>query len=250
MSVTFQGVAIKGILFDYGQTLANFEFPEQALIAAYTELADRFHPRLSTLDPATWLKQVHNRVQREVEVHVRSGSLEEMDIAASERRAYAEAGVSLSDAELEAISGKIQQAWWAGVLVGPDVITVLKELRALGLKLGLCSNASYNGAAMRAQFANFGLTDYLDAITISSEVGWRKPSEKIFQAALESLGTRPNESLMVGDKSREDIAGAQLLGLKTVRTKEYIDDGNSTISADSVIDRLIDLVPLLDAERC
>ncbi|MBE2183761.1 MAG: HAD-IIA family hydrolase [Anaerolineae bacterium] len=41
-----------------------------------------------------------------------------------------------------------------------------------------------------------------------------KPNAAMYQAALEVIGTTPEETLMVGDRIDTDIAGAQALGLK------------------------------------
>lgn len=42
-----------------------------------------------------------------------------------------------------------------------------------------------------------------------------KPAQHMFEAALEVLGTRPEETLMIGDRYDTDIAGAQAVGLQT-----------------------------------
>ena len=48
---------------------------------------------------------------------------------------------------------------------------------------------------------------------VSDEVGWRKPRRDIFDAALERLGVRPEESLFVGDRADMDVLGAQQIGM-------------------------------------
>jgi FMN phosphatase YigB (HAD superfamily) len=49
---------------------------------------------------------------------------------------------------------------------------------------------------------------------------------------------------MIGDRRREDIAGARSVGMATIRTREHRDDPGPG-DADAVIDRLSDLVELL-----
>ena len=42
-----------------------------------------------------------------------------------------------------------------------------------------------------------------------------KPQPAIFQTALKALNSRPEETLMVGDRLETDILGANLLGIQT-----------------------------------
>ena len=81
-------------------------------------------------------------------------------------------------------------------------------------------------------------------MTFSSEVGWRKPAPQIFAAALDALGVEASRCAMVGDRRREDIAGARAAGMATIRTREHRDDPGPG-DADAVIDVFSDLVKLL-----
>jgi FMN phosphatase YigB (HAD superfamily) len=49
---------------------------------------------------------------------------------------------------------------------------------------------------------------------------------------------------MVGDRRREDVAGARAAGLATIRVRQHRDDPGPD-DADAVIDTLPDLVELL-----
>ena len=53
-------------------------------------------------------------------------------------------------------------------------------------------------------------------VVVSEEVGWRKPSGKIFEDALSKLQVQANEAVYIGDSPIEDIKGAKDAGLKTV----------------------------------
>jgi len=90
-----------------------------------------------------------------------------------------------------------------------DVIPVLAELRAMGLKLGLVSNTSRDlGAVVR----HFGLD--VDAWVSSGSHGKVKPSPLIFAAALELLGVAARDAVMVGDSIEDDIEGAEAAGMR------------------------------------
>jgi putative hydrolase of the HAD superfamily len=92
-------------------------------------------------------------------------------------------------------------------------VATLKELRARGLKLALVSN--YDGRLHRV-VEELGLRRFFDAVLVSSEVGWAKPSPWIYAAALAALGVAAGEALMVGDRPQEDVAGAQAAGLQAL----------------------------------
>lgn len=96
-------------------------------------------------------------------------------------------------------------------LLMPGAATVLPQLRAAGLKIGLVTNGRSD--LQRAVIAALGLASWLDAIIISAEVGCRKPETPIFHLALAALGSVAAVTLMVGDSYEADVAGAEAAGL-------------------------------------
>ena len=205
------------MLFDYGLTLVRFERPVEAIDAAQEAIAslvaEAGHARP---DAAVLRSAVHDRVDAEVADHYAGATLEEIDVAALERRAFADIGLHLDAGLLDRCSVLVQEAWWRGVHPYPEVRATLQALRRGGLRLGLCSNAPYRPASMHAQLAHVGLDRLLDAAVFSGEVGWRKPSPRLFDAALQALGTSAAETVFVGDRLREDVGGASAAGMRTV----------------------------------
>jgi len=53
-----------------------------------------------------------------------------------------------------------------------------------------------------------GLTPYFDLVVTSETTGHKKPDPKIFQYALDKLGTKNSETIMIGDNPNSDILGA------------------------------------------
>jgi putative hydrolase of the HAD superfamily len=90
-----------------------------------------------------------------------------------------------------------------------DVLPVMAELRAHGLKLGLVSNS---GRELDDFVAHHALD--VDCAITSRAHGFTKPHPTIFQAALELLGVRPAEAAMVGDSIEDDVEGARALGMR------------------------------------
>ena len=240
------GCTVEALLFDYGLTLVSFTRPSEALLRAHEEVIRRL--RASGVGPlpsaATLLAEVHDRVEDAVARHEATGALREIDAVVEERHAYAALGIRLSDELSEVVAALVQQAWWEGVAVSPATVSTLEELRRRGLRLGICSNAPYRAVNLRLQLAHLGLAGLFDSETFSSEIGWRKPAPQIFAAALDGLGVEASLCAMVGDRRREDIAGARAAGMAGIRTREHRDDPGPG-DADAVIDRLSDLVKLL-----
>jgi FMN hydrolase / 5-amino-6-(5-phospho-D-ribitylamino)uracil phosphatase len=92
-----------------------------------------------------------------------------------------------------------------------DVIPVLEEVRAAGLRIGVVSN----GIRDLSQFVAHHRLD-VDAIVDSRTHGRVKPHPTIFQAALDLLGVDAADAVMVGDSPAEDIEGAQALGMRAI----------------------------------
>ena len=58
-----------------------------------------------------------------------------------------------------------------------------------------------------------GMKPYFETLTVSEEVGVKKPNPEIFHYALRKANARAEESLMIGDEMAVDIDGARLVGI-------------------------------------
>jgi putative hydrolase of the HAD superfamily len=61
-----------------------------------------------------------------------------------------------------------------------------------------------------------GLLPYFKTITTSEHAGSNKPSDRIFEHALEEAGAQKFESVMIGDNIEADIEGAINFGIKAI----------------------------------
>jgi putative hydrolase of the HAD superfamily len=154
--------------------------------------------------------------------------------------------LTLEDEVLDEILRLEQESWWQGARVDPDAVRVIEQLRGAGIRVGLCSNAPYRVRSMHEQLAYVGLASHLDSVTFSGELGWRKPSPRIFEKALLALGTDAATTVMVGDTERDDIDGAHAAGMRAVLLRNhsaaYVD--NHKTVADVTVARLAE-IPLL-----
>ena len=91
---------------------------------------------------------------------------------------------------------------------------LLKKAQA-NYKVGLITNFTHAPVIYKS-LRHLGINSFFNAIVVSEENGWRKPSCHIFQDALEKLKARANEAIYIGDTPIEDIKGAKEAGLRTV----------------------------------
>ncbi len=91
---------------------------------------------------------------------------------------------------------------------------VLKEL-SVKYKMGLVTNFAYSPGAHEI-LDRFALRAFFETVVISGEIGWKKPSRRIFEFALSQLSVKPEETVFIGDDYEADIAGAKRTGMKTV----------------------------------
>jgi putative hydrolase of the HAD superfamily len=83
----------------------------------------------------------------------------------------------------------------------------------------------------------FSLKQFFDVVVVSGEVGWVKPSPKIFRTALSKLGLKAHQVVFVGDDYETDIKGAKDMGMKTV----FLSHGKTCYDADKTISHLSNL---------
>ncbi len=95
----------------------------------------------------------------------------------------------------------------------PGIRRTLVELTRRGLRMGVITDAPRFKAYQRLDAA--GLTDFFDFVVTTTDHGKVKPDPKPFQVAMELLGFKPQECLMVGDWPERDLAGGQAVGMMT-----------------------------------
>ena len=61
-----------------------------------------------------------------------------------------------------------------------------------------------------------GMEPYFETLTVSEEVGVKKPNPEIFKYALKKAGATSEESLMIGDEMDVDIDGARAAGIDQI----------------------------------
>jgi len=193
---------IRGVLFDWGDTLFSPPDAGSVIVAAAAERGVQIEPtRARALWDELWSA---GKTSEELAKGRDLSMLAHREVwTALFERAHA-AVPGIASTLYERVMDP--RAW----IPYPDTASTLRALRSRGVKIGIVSNVPRD---LRPIFAAHGLADLVDAFTHSFEVGAEKPDPAIFLRACEALGTKPGETLMVGDHPVAD-AGALKAGLR------------------------------------
>lgn len=125
------------------------------------------------------------------------------------------------------------------ISLSKGVLEVLKTLRSMNLKIGLCTVSGEK--TVNYILEKFRIKEFFDAVTPREMAGKVKPHGEHLQATLEALGVRADEALAVGDsvvdmKSARE-AGAVAAGLATgISTEEELIKAGANYIVTSITD--------------
>jgi putative hydrolase of the HAD superfamily len=126
----------------------------------------------------------------------------------------------------------------------PSAAPLFRDLVKNGLMLGLASNYD---SRLRSVLEGTPDLAAIQMVCISSEIGWRKPSPKFFDAVCHSAGVPPENILFVGDDFENDMQGAHQAGMRPLWLKPDNSLPNGAqVNQVSVIGQLKDIWPLVN----
>jgi putative hydrolase of the HAD superfamily len=99
---------------------------------------------------------------------------------------------------------------------------------------------------LRQWMASHGILNYFAQLTFSDELGVSKPHPDAFLTTLAGLGVSPEAAVHIGDYPRTDIAGAQAVGMRTIRFAGVQDWADGAVQANAKIVSYAELEPLLN----
>lgn len=208
---------IKGVLFDLGYTLIEYEKENWSEInlnskkAAYSSLKDlklplppfeQFNARYEHLKEEFRRSAFDDRKGWKI-TDVLSTQLAEYKIDNPEK--YALMFVEFFHESARDI-----------MYVEDDTFHTLKHLKANGIKTGVLSNTIQPGKFYEKDLERLGLLPFFDFTIFSSEFGWRKPHPKIFKEGIRLIGLKSSEIIYVGDRFNMDALGSKAVGLNAV----------------------------------
>ena len=119
-----------------------------------------------------------------------------------------------------------------------DVWPLLETAREFDIAVWVVSNFD---TRLHEVLDGGGVSSLVDGVLCSSEAGAAKPSIKIFQQALQELGTPAEETLHIGDDREADYdgardAGLQALWLRRESRQPARPTASTTIAKDTISD--------------
>lgn len=179
-------MAIRAVFFDFGGVLMRTEYqsPRQ-------KLAERFNMDYDEIDKAVFNSE-----------SARRASLGE--ISEDEHWAAVMKRFKWPVAE----SQSFRDQFFGGDMLDRHLVEYIRSLRG-SYHVGLISNA---WSGLRDFLAANNLLELFDTVTISAEVHTLKPSEKIYQMALDQAKVEASQAVFVDDMP-ENVAGCQKVGM-------------------------------------
>jgi HAD superfamily hydrolase (TIGR01493 family) len=195
---------LRGVLFDFGNTLFSHESLAATIAGCCT--------RLGADVPAGWAQQLAARI--DVAAHTPDELRHPRDLDAAVWRARWHELYAVADDEVPGLGADVYRAMHDPLAWHPYASTAatLRRLHTAHVPVGVVSNTGWD---VRAVFAAHGLGELVHAFLLSYEAGLVKPAAAMFERACTAIGLPPAEVLMVGDDIVAD-AGAARAGLTTL----------------------------------
>jgi len=219
--------SLRGVVFDAVGTLI---YPDPPVAITYYELGRQHGSQLSQSDIARNFRRVLKcrTYERRTNEQIERGRW---------RLIVADVFTDLDDTQ-----SLFRHLWdhfarstsWA---VYDDVPDVLAELNSRGLITAIGSNFDDRLLSIAKQLAPL---DQLDAIFVSAQLGYTKPSIEFFRSIEHRLQLRPSQLLMVGDDIRNDFEGGATAGWRSLLLNR-----ETSMDGDASLRSLLDLIQLL-----
>ncbi|ERN04130.1 N-acylneuraminate-9-phosphatase isoform X1 [Amborella trichopoda] len=195
-------MALKAVFFDLDDTLVLTHAADKAARLAVMELVRKHHPAIeeqeivdhfwkdfisqpwdptNQIDVTEWRAQLWNKALQEKGV-------DDIKLA--------------RDIQCLFDFTRMASFRWA-----PAVEMIVKDLHAQGIKTGIITNG--HPKVQRAKLQAAEAHKLFDPIIVGGEEIHEKPHKSIFLKACNLVGSKPEESVMVGDNLKTDIQGAK-----------------------------------------
>lgn len=102
----------------------------------------------------------------------------------------------------------------------PGILNTLRGLKEKKVKVIVISNHPYNKGSIELLLKKYGLSEYVDDVVVSSEVGHRKTKEDkealIFKHAIRKNNLNPDQIIHVGDNADNDFDAPKAANIKGI----------------------------------
>lgn len=202
---------IKAVFFDLDGTLCDSDTAWSIAERDMFQLFRKQYPNISEETLVEAWRNVHQELFQQLDV----GEISMADVRDSRFQSLFEELNLPIDAFMEELSDFFCSRYITSLRLYDDV-TVLDELGAY--HVGIITNGAHDEHtdSQLSKVRHLGLSERIQSLTISGEIGVRKPKIAIFKVACERAGVSPTEALFVGDTVENDIVGANRAGMTSV----------------------------------
>ncbi len=202
---------IKAVFFDLDETLCD---SDTAWDIAQSETFQRLHkhyPNVSEEAITNAWRTVHQRLFQQLD----AGKCAMAEVRDSRFPCLFNALGLPTDKVMEELSDSFCTRYLTGLYLYDDA-TVLEELHAY--HVGIITNGAHDEHtdSQLSKVRHLGLMERIQSLTISGEIGSRKPNLEIFRVACERADVLPEEAIFIGDSVQNDIVGANRAGITSV----------------------------------
>jgi putative hydrolase of the HAD superfamily len=120
----------------------------------------------------------------------------------------------------------------------------LQALKNRGMKLAIVSNTIWPQYIIDEEMKRLRIDGFFDCVVTSYAFGTKKPYPEIFEHTLTKLGVEAAGAVFVGDSLKEDVAGASMVGMKTVLL-DWKREEMPGVTADAKISALSELAGVI-----
>lgn len=198
------------IFFDLDRTLWDFD---AAAEVAFERIYEKYNLKSLGIPSAHEFHEVYHPLNEQLWVQYRADKITKDDLNRT-RFVLPLEHYGIHDTDLADHLSE-DYVYWSPRIVRlvPGTMELLEYLKPK-YHLHLITNGFQE--VQHTKLSGSGLEPYFETLTVSEEVGVKKPNPEIFHYALRKAGAKAEESLMIGDEMAVDIDGARAAGMDTL----------------------------------
>lgn len=237
---------IKAVLFDLGETLLNFgkvrigPFFRQSCLLSYDYLRSCDQP-LGSFRLYCWRNLLAIRWRYFLSA-ITGRDFDSLELL---KKINEKKGIKLDRQQWQHLAWLWYEPLSKIAKIEPDLHQTLTRLKQMQLKLGILSNTFISASSLDKHLRQLGILEFFAIKLYSYEFDFRKPDQRIFEAAAHKIGYSPANIMFVGDRIDNDIAPALKLGMYVVMKAAFTNIGKQIPAGALKIDRLSELPAII-----
>jgi putative hydrolase of the HAD superfamily len=197
----------KNLILDLDNTLYGYDTPHKIALSAFLEA---FSIKFDISKELT--KQSFDKARQNTHFEL-------PDRAASHNRLlYVQKMLEYNGLNSMQYALEFYELYWgtflSNMVLFENVISYLENHQSKGGKV--CILTDLTAHIQYRKIEKLGLSDYIDFLVTSEEVGVEKPHPYMFTRAMQKLECSASEALMIGDSWNKDIVGANAMGIQSI----------------------------------